>query len=123
MIDLVKYLVTQIVDHPEDIQIKESVDETNSRLIILTVNPEDMGKVIGKGGKIISAIREIVKVKAIKIQQRVRLVLKDPEEFDPSSKTPTETETEIPTKPTTEPELSIDLPTQTDSLSPSEPQE
>lgn len=78
MIDLVKYIVTQIVDSPEDIQIDEQVDENNTVIITLSVNPNDMGKVIGKGGKIIGAVRELVKVKAIKQGKRVRVILQDP---------------------------------------------
>ncbi|MFC1627380.1 KH domain-containing protein [Patescibacteria group bacterium] len=131
MIDLVKYLVTQIVDNPDDITANESVDETGSIIITLTVHPDDMGKVIGKGGKIISAIREIVKVKAIKQQKRVRLILKDPE--NAAEATP------VVEKQPTEEEISIDIPedaaaaaqieeepvevTQTDPVSQSEPQE
>lgn len=82
MVDLVKFLVTQIVDNPNDITIDEAIDDTDTHIITLTVNPLDMGKVIGKNGKIIGAIREIVKVKAIKLSQRVRLILKDPNQTD-----------------------------------------
>ncbi len=77
MIDLVKYLVTNIVDKPEAIKVTDTVDETNTHLINITVDPEDMGKVIGKGGKIINAIRELARVKAIKLGERVRVVLED----------------------------------------------
>lgn len=114
MIDLVKYLVSQIVDHPDDIQIEESVDENNTRLITFTVHPDDMGKVIGKGGKIISAIREIVKVKAIKQQERVRVILKDPEG------TTTTAETNANNTPSVT-DL-IEPATQTNSASQSDPQ-
>ena len=85
MLDLVKYLVSTIVDKPEAVEVTDSVDETNTHLINITVDPEDMGKVIGKGGKIINAIRELAKVKAIKQGARVRVVLQDQLKTDPPS--------------------------------------
>ncbi len=85
MLDLVKYLVGNIVDKPEAVEVTDTVNETNTHLINITVDPEDMGKVIGKGGKIINAIRELTKVKAIKQQARVRVVLQDQLKTDPPS--------------------------------------
>ena len=100
MIDLVKYLVTQIVDNPDDITLDENVDETSTHIITLTVNPDDMGKVIGKGGKIISAIRELLKVKAIKQGKRVRLTLQDPaDQSAPPQDVPTKTDQPSPSEP------------------------
>lgn len=77
MLDLVKYLVSNIVDKPEAVELVEEIDETDTHIIKVTVDQEDMGKVIGKGGKIINAIRELAKVKAIKMGTRVRVILKD----------------------------------------------
>lgn len=82
MIDLLKFILSNIADHPEDIQIESNSDESGVQILTVTVHPEDMGKVIGKGGKIISAIRELVKVKAIKQGLRVRVILKDPDQTD-----------------------------------------
>ncbi len=75
---LLKFLISQIVDQPEAVDVSAAPDETGTVILTATVNPSDMGKVIGKGGKIISAIRELVKVKAIKLGQRVRVVLAEP---------------------------------------------
>ena len=77
MLDLVKYLVTTIVDHQDKVQINETIYETQTHIITINVDPEDMGKVIGKGGKIINSIRELTKVKAIKQGLRVRVILED----------------------------------------------
>ncbi len=78
MIDLLQYILTNITDHPDDIHIDETLDPvTNTKILNITVHPEDMGKVIGKGGKIITAIRELVRIKAIKLNQRVKVVLLD----------------------------------------------
>ena len=84
MLNLTKYLVSHLVDHPEAVLVKEDVDESNTHLISITVDPLDMGKVIGKGGKIINAIRELVKVKAIKQGLRVRVMLIDQNQTDSS---------------------------------------
>jgi len=100
MIELVKFIVSNIVDYPDDIKIEENVDESGTTILTLNVNPEDMGKVIGKGGKIISAVRELVKIKAIKLGKRVRLILEDPSQSpEDLTQSQPETETEIPLQP------------------------
>ncbi len=77
MINLLHYILSNITDHPEAIHIEETIDPTDVKIFTITVHPEDMGKVIGKGGKIISSIRELVRIKAIKLNQRVKVVLLD----------------------------------------------
>ena len=60
MVELVKYIAESLVEHPE--QVALSVTENpESTLIELRVAPEDMGKVIGKGGRIAKSIRTVVK--------------------------------------------------------------
>ncbi len=58
-----EFIVSYLVDHPDEIQIEE---EESGRTIIydLIVHPEDVGKVIGRGGRIARAIRTVVKVAA-----------------------------------------------------------
>lgn len=70
MVELVKYLVTSLVSHPEDVAI--SVVEENEKTIVITVsvNADDMGKIIGRGGKVASSIRTIVKSASIKENKR-----------------------------------------------------
>ena len=72
----VEDVVKAIVDLPEKVTTERSIDEMGV-LIKLTVDPSDMGKVIGKGGKIIKAIRNIMKIKAIKDQKRIMVNLVD----------------------------------------------
>ena len=69
MEELIKYILNKIVDHPGDFKIESS---QNEEMVTITakLNPEDMGKVIGKGGKTISAIRSLVKILAAKDQKR-----------------------------------------------------
>lgn len=65
MKDTLVYLVSQIVDHPDDVTVQERKLEQGLTLV-LSVHPEDMGKVIGKSGRIIRAIRDLVKLIATK---------------------------------------------------------
>lgn len=66
MKDLTHYLVTNIIDNPDTVTIDESVDDRGTTLLTIHVNPADIGKVIGKEGRTINAIRDIVKIKAMK---------------------------------------------------------
>lgn len=60
MKDLVELIAKALVDHPDQVQVTEK--ETEKSIVIeLRVAPEDMGKVIGKQGRIANAIRSIVK--------------------------------------------------------------
>lgn len=68
--ELVEFIAKSIVDNPEDVEVKE-VDGSQSIIIELRVAEEDMGKVIGKQGRIANAIRTVVKAAAIKENKRV----------------------------------------------------
>ncbi|MFR5869901.1 MAG: KH domain-containing protein, partial [Acutalibacteraceae bacterium] len=65
MENLVQYLAEQLVDHPEDVKT-ERVEQGDDVTIELRVNAEDMGKVIGKQGRIAKSIRTLVKAAAAK---------------------------------------------------------
>ena len=75
MKNFVEYLLVRLINHPDDLQVTEEESEEGLRIMI-TVNPEDMGRVIGKGGKVIKAIRKLVQVKAARdgIYVRVEIV-------------------------------------------------
>lgn len=75
MKDLLNYLVTNLVKHPEDIQIQESKGGSGEVVLEFRVNPEDTGLVIGKGGKVIRSIRNLLKTKAIIENKKLNLVL------------------------------------------------
>jgi len=79
MKQLVEYIVSNLVNHPEDVSVEEQVDEGDLTLINIKVNPEDIGRVIGKSGKVIKAIRQITRIAAIQKGIRVRVDLIDPE--------------------------------------------
>lgn len=68
--DLVEIIAKSLVDHPEQIKVNEIHGE-QSVIIELKVAPEDMGKVIGKQGRIAKAIRTVVRAAATKDNKRV----------------------------------------------------
>jgi len=66
MKELVEILAKALVDKPEDVNVKMVEKENNVVFLELRVAPEDMGKVIGKQGRIAKAIRSLVKAAAVK---------------------------------------------------------
>ncbi|MEK7571387.1 MAG: KH domain-containing protein [Patescibacteria group bacterium] len=74
MKDTLHFIVSAIVDEPDAVIIDEHEEEG---MIVLTmiVAKDDMGKVIGKEGKVIRSIRNIMKIKAMKHDQRINVVL------------------------------------------------
>ncbi len=60
MKDLILFLAQSLVEHPEAVKITET-EGPDSIILELSVAPEDMGKVIGKQGRIAKAIRSVVK--------------------------------------------------------------
>ena len=66
---LVKYMAEALVDHPE--QVKVNVEEGESSIIFeLKVAPDDVGKVIGKGGQTAKAMRKIISAAATKLKKK-----------------------------------------------------
>ncbi len=65
MKDLLEYLARALVDNPDDVQV-EVIEGERSVILQLKVNPEDIGKVIGKQGRIAQALRTVVKAAATK---------------------------------------------------------
>jgi hypothetical protein len=72
-----EYVVKSLVDHPDDVVIARSVDEMGV-LLTLTVNPEDMGKIIGRDGNIAKALRTLLRVVGMKHNARVNLKINEP---------------------------------------------
>jgi predicted RNA-binding protein YlqC (UPF0109 family) len=76
--DFVEMVVKAIVDNPNDVKTNRTVDEMGV-LIELTVNPADMGKIIGKEGRTAKSIRTLLRVLGAKNNARVNLKIIEPE--------------------------------------------
>jgi len=74
--ELVSYMVKSLVDHPEQVEIRE-IEGEKSTILELKVTKEDIGKVIGKHGRIARAIRTIISASATKSGKRVVLEILD----------------------------------------------
>ncbi|HUD44204.1 MAG TPA: KH domain-containing protein [Patescibacteria group bacterium] len=74
MKDTLQYIVTSIVDNPDAISIEETEAE-GITTFTLHVHKDDMGKVIGKEGKVIRSIRNIMKISAMKNNRRINVTL------------------------------------------------
>ena len=74
---LIKFILTSIVDKPKKVKIKKILTESGFSQYTAQVAPEDMGKVIGRDGKIIHAIRTLIKTKAIKENKKVIFTLQE----------------------------------------------
>ncbi|MDD6207332.1 MAG: KH domain-containing protein [Clostridiales bacterium] len=72
MKELVKIIAMALVDHPEQVTVTESENEEGITLE-LKVAPDDMGKVIGKQGRIAKSIRTVVKAAASKEDKKVNV--------------------------------------------------
>lgn len=73
MKDFLEKVVKGFVDHPKDVSVTEREDETGATTLALSVNSADMGKVIGRSGKIAKALRLVLRIPAIKANHRLNL--------------------------------------------------
>lgn len=74
MKEFLEYLVKSIVDVPDGVSVSEE-NQMGNIILSIKVDPTDMGKVIGKEGRIIRSIRDLVKVLAVKENVRVTVNL------------------------------------------------
>ncbi len=89
MKDLLNFIVISLVTKPEAISIDEQTEEGNVNLN-LTVDPSDMGLIIGKSGQTIRAIRKLLTVRAIAENVRINLQLVEPAGTVKAESAPTE---------------------------------
>ena len=71
MVNLVEAIAKSLVDHPDQVVVREAGVKEGSTVIELKVAPEDMGKVIGRQGRIAKALRTVVKAAATKADLKV----------------------------------------------------
>lgn len=65
-----EFIISSIVDKPDEVKITES-EEDGVINFVIEVAKEDMGKIIGKNGKIIKSIRNVMKIPAMKQNKRI----------------------------------------------------
>ncbi|WP_019120470.1 KH domain-containing protein [Brevibacillus massiliensis] len=70
MKELVETIAKALVDHPEEIRVN-AVEKDRLVVFELSVHPEDMGKIIGKQGRIAKALRTVVNAAAVQADKRV----------------------------------------------------
>lgn len=72
--NLIRSIVEPLVDHKEDIIVKEFAEDADGYIVYeVMLNKEDVGRVIGRGGNIAHAIRTICYAAAMKHNKRVRI--------------------------------------------------
>ena len=76
MKDLVEYLARALVDEPDAVQV-EAYEEDDSEIYELSVAEDDVGKVIGRGGRTVNAFRCVLRACAAKQDKRVLLDVVD----------------------------------------------
>lgn len=79
-------VVKALVDYPDEVKVERNVDEMGV-LLSLKLNPEDMGKIIGRQGNTVKAIRTLLRVIGLKNRARVNLRIEEPEGGRVASKT------------------------------------
>jgi len=70
--DLIEYIAQSLVDHPEQVSVQEVEGETVT-ILELSVAGEDLGKVIGKHGRTVKAMRSLLVAAGIKANQKTML--------------------------------------------------
>ena len=77
MRDLLDYLARQLVDSPDEVTVEQFEEDDGTVVLELSVDDEDYGRVIGKGGRTANALRTVVKAAAVKEQRRVLVDIVD----------------------------------------------
>jgi predicted RNA-binding protein YlqC (UPF0109 family) len=78
MKDLIEYIAKSLVDHPEEVHVRENGGGQRIR-VELSVSKDDMGRVIGKGGKVANSIRTLLRVAAEREGKQATLDVVEPE--------------------------------------------
>ena len=71
MEDLLEYLARALVDDPDAVSVESFTEDDGTIVLELQVGPDDTGKVIGRGGRTVSALRNVVKAASVKQNKRV----------------------------------------------------
>lgn len=74
MKDTLEYIIKALVESPDDVKVEEH-EEDGMTVFTISVAPDEMGKIIGKEGKVIRSIRNVMKIKAMKENKRINISL------------------------------------------------
>ena len=77
MKELLEYLVRELVDEPDAVEVEEFEEDDGTLVLELSVADDDYGKVIGRGGRTANALRLVVKAAAVKEDRRVLVDIVD----------------------------------------------
>ena len=77
MKELLEVIARALVNSPDEVRVDERTEEDGTIVLELSVAPEDMGKVIGKKGRIAKAIRTVIKTAAMRNDQKVFIDIVD----------------------------------------------
>ncbi|HEY4520672.1 MAG TPA: KH domain-containing protein [Candidatus Paceibacterota bacterium] len=76
--EFVEYVIKEIVNHPEEVQVTRTVDELGV-LLSVKVHKDDMGLLIGRSGSTAKAVRTLVRIVGMRNNARVNLRIEEPE--------------------------------------------
>ncbi len=78
MADILKQIIQKIVDHPDAVSVTEEISPENTFILTISAHQEDLGKIIGREGKVIKALRDLMKILAVKDQKRITVQIAEP---------------------------------------------
>ncbi len=76
--EFLEYVIKELVDNPADVKVDRTIDQMGV-LLTLSLNPADMGKIIGRKGNTAKAIRTLLRVVGMKNSARVNMKINEPE--------------------------------------------
>lgn len=81
----VEYIIKSLVSHPDDVVVERQIDEKGV-LLTLTVNPEDLGRVIGKRGATAQSLRTLLRALGTKNDARYNLKIVNNDDYQPTAR-------------------------------------
>ena len=99
----VEYIVKSLVKNPDDVVVDRTVDERGV-LLTLTVNPEDLGRVIGRGGTTAQSLRTLLRALGVRSEARYNLKIVNNDEQEGQAPAPVRTENQPEVQPVDKPQ-------------------
>jgi predicted RNA-binding protein YlqC (UPF0109 family) len=77
--DLLEFLTRALVDEPDEVQVNSYEEDDGTLVLEISVAADDVGMLIGRGGRTINAVRSVVRAASIRAEKRVLVDVVDPE--------------------------------------------